>query len=291
MSSRALSFLAPAKLNLFLHITGRRPDGYHELQTLFQLLDYGDRLNLELTTDKTLSLHSSSPQLLLDNNLPLDNNLIIKAARALRSASGQTDAGVKITLEKRIPMGAGLGGGSADAAITLIALNRLWHIGFSDLQLSEIGLQLGADIPLFIGARSAWAEGIGEILTPVDLPTSWYLVITPNCSISTAEIFSHEQLTRDSPAIKMADFLAGRAHNDCENITKQLYPPVNEALQWLSAHGKARMTGTGSSIFASFEDEASARAVLAKLPAAMPEKFKGFVAKGVNSLEYEYNAT
>ena len=276
----SLSYLAPAKLNLFLHITGRRPDGYHELQTLFRLLDYGDRLDFEIAKNDTLSLHSNSP------HLPLDNNLIIRAARKLRLVSGQENAGAKIYLEKRIPLGADLGGGSADAAITLIALNRLWNTGLSDSQLCEIGLELGADVPVFIGSRTAWAEGIGEILSPVELPDSWYLVLTPNCLVSTAEIFSHEQLTRDSTAIKMADFLAGRARNDCEILTRRLYPAVDEALQWLGAFGKARMTGTGSAIFASFEDEAAAGAVLAKLP----RKFNGFVAKGVNSLEYEYNA-
>jgi len=294
----AFSLLAPAKLNLFLHITGRRNDGYHELQTLFQLLDFGDRLTFEPTQSGVISLHCDYSSILTESStfvssggfipsrcMPLDDNLIMQAARRLQQLSGLDVEGVKITLNKKIPSGAGLGGGSSDAAATLIALKRIWKLDLSEQHLCEIGLELGADVPVFIQGRSAWAEGIGEQLQPVDLGESWYLVITPNCSVSTAEIFCHEHLTRNSPAIKMADFLAGRSRNDCEHVTRQIYPQVHEALKWLGQFGDAKMTGTGSSIFALFVDEETARQSLKKLP----EHFNGFVAKGINSLEHRFN--
>ena len=280
MSKTTLSLLAPAKLNLFLHVTGRRADGYHDLQTLFQLLDYGDLLEFSNNQAGVISLHSNCA------SLPNDENLVIAAAHRLRAASGQPELSARIRLEKRIPMGAGLGGGSADAAITLVALNRLWRLGLSEQALAELGVQLGADVPVFVRGRSAWGEGIGDRLQPTEINESWYLVITPDCSVSSAEIFCHEHLTRNSPAIKMADFLAGRTRNDCESITRELYPQVDEALDWLGQFADSRMTGTGSSIFASFPDEAAARGVLEKLPAGL----QGFVARGINSLEHDFSA-
>ena len=285
MSAEPISLLAPAKLNLFLHITGRRADGYHELQTLFQLLDYGDQMQFEGADPGVISLHVSNrgqSSQAAGEPLPMENNLILVAARRLLAEAGGRNPGVRISLQKRIPMGAGLGGGSANAAMTLVALNRLWGLQLEQAQLCAIGLELGADVPLFIAGRSAWAEGIGEQLSPVELGESWYLVACPNCSVATAEIFCDEHLTRNSQAIKMADFLAGSARNDCESVTRKRYPQVDQAIEILSQFAEARMTGTGSSIFARFQDEATARKVLARLPEDLP----GFVAKGIDSLPH-----
>jgi 4-diphosphocytidyl-2-C-methyl-D-erythritol kinase len=265
-----LTLQCPAKLNLFLHITGRRADGYHTLQTLFQIIDLCDRLQLSPTLDGEISLRCS------DASLAGPDNLVLRAAHALQAASGSTK-GVAMSLEKRIPMGAGLGGGSSDAASALLGLNQLWGAGLSTDALAQIGLSLGADVPLFVRGHSAWAEGIGEILTPVDLPDKTYLVICPNCHVSTQEIFSHQQLTRNTTAIKMAAFLAGHTRNDCENVVRSLYPPVDEALEWLDQFAQARMTGTGASVFAAFDTAAEAQQVLAQLPSGMT----GFVARGL----------
>jgi 4-diphosphocytidyl-2-C-methyl-D-erythritol kinase len=265
-----LTLQCPAKLNLFLHITGRRADGYHTLQTLFQIIDLCDSLQLSPTRDSDISLRCS------DASLAGPDNLALRAAHALRAASGSTQ-GVAMFLDKRIPMGAGLGGGSSDAASALLGLNQLWGTGLSIDALAQIGLRLGADVPLFVRGHSAWAEGIGEILTPVDLPDKTYLVICPNCHVSTQEIFSHQQLTRNTTAIKMAAFLAGHTRNDCENVVRSLYPPVDEALEWLDQFAQARMTGTGASVFAAFDTAAEAQQVLAQLPSGMT----GFVARGL----------
>lgn len=282
-TTAALRYLAPAKLNLFLHITGRRADGYHELQTLFQLLDFGDSLIFEPTDAPGLSLHLDATSTIKD--VPLDDNLILRAARLLLLHSGK-NIGARIQLSKHIPLGAGLGGGSSDAATTLLALNRLWGLNLSRGELSDLGLQLGADVPLFVQGRSAWAEGIGEQLEPVELPNAWYVVVMPRCQVATAQIFTQEHLTRNTSAIKMADFLAGRSRNDCESVTCGRYPEVKKALDWLGQHGPARMTGTGAAIFTRFDDEPSARAVLDALPADQ----QGFVARGVNSsLEPEFH--
>lgn len=272
------SWLAPAKLNLFLHITGRRSDGYHELQTVFQLLDYGDSLNFHPTQDGVLAFQLNESSSF--KSVPLDDNLILRAAKQLRNRLDNPKLGAQISLTKQLPMGAGLGGGSSDAATTLLALNRLWKADLPIDQLMEIGVNLGADVPVFLGRQSAWAEGIGEQLDPVELPENWYLVLTPEVEVATEKVFAQPDLTRNSPAIKIADFLAGRARNDCESTTCKLYPEVDRALKWLSQFAEARMTGTGSSIFASFPDSASAEAVLQQLP----PKMTGFVAKGVNSL-------
>ncbi len=272
--------LAPAKLNLFLHITGRRDDGYHELQTVFQLLDFGDQMEFGVSSDGILSLHLT----LLNeaaSDTPLDNNLVTRAAELLREQAGNPRLGARISLTKRLPSGAGLGGGSSNAATCLLALNRLWELNLSAEKLCEIGVKLGADVPVFLQGKSAWAEGIGERLTPVELGESWYLVVSPKCSVSTAAIFSHEHLTRNSPAIKMADFLAGSARNDCESVTRKLHPEVDQAFEILAEFADFRMTGTGSSLFARFTAQAAAEKVLELLPENLP----GFVARGIDSLE------
>lgn len=266
-----LTLKSPAKLNLFLHITGRRADGYHELQTIFQIIDYCDVLHFSLSADAGIeTLQCNDPA------LGGADNLILRAARALRAHTGSI-RGVNITLEKHIPMGAGLGGGSSNAATALVALNQLWQTGLSNDELCAIGVRLGADVPLFVKGESAWAEGIGEILTPVDLPQKTYVVITPDCHVSTGEIFSNQQLTRNTTAIKMAAFLAGQTRNDCENIVRRLYPPVDEALNWLNQYAPARMTGTGASVFAAFDREDEALDLASRVPANM----KGFAAKGL----------
>lgn len=277
MPSPALTRLAPAKLNLFLHITGRRADGYHELQTLFQLLDYGDELGFDPLPNGDLSLHAEGPTA---NAMPLDGNLILQAAELLRQEAKDPMLGAAISLYKRLPAGAGLGGGSSDAAATLLALNELWQLDYTEAQLCELGVKLGADVPVFLRGRSAWAEGVGEILTPVELPEAFFLVLTPPCFVATKEVFSQENLTRNSPAIKMADFLAGRSRNDCEAVTRALYPEVAEALDWLAQFTEARMTGTGASVFARCESRAEAEQLLARLPKTLT----GFVAQGVNTL-------
>ncbi|MCB1648862.1 MAG: 4-(cytidine 5'-diphospho)-2-C-methyl-D-erythritol kinase [Pseudomonadales bacterium] len=261
----------PAKLNLFLHITGRRADGYHLLQTVFQLIDYGDTLHINPRSDDALCFTCSEPA------LAGEDNLVLRAARALRDATG-TRLGADLHLDKRIPAGAGLGGGSSDAASALLGLNRLWQTGLDEDALAAIGLRLGADVPLFVRGRSAWAEGVGEVLIPVDLPPRFFLVITPDCHVSTGEIFSHQELTRDTTAIKMAAFLEGHTRNDCENVVRSLYPPVDEALKWLNQFASARMTGTGASLFAAFDSEQQAIALLNRLPQGM----QGFVARSLS---------
>ena len=278
MSDNTLSVLAPAKLNLFLHILGRRNDGYHNLQSLFQLLDFGDDLHFETDTSGTISLHLDSNSEI--KKIPMDDNLIIRATELLRANYGRNQLGVSITLTKRIPIGSGLGGGSSNAAATLKALNKLWNCGLEKQELATMGLELGADVPVFVLGKSAWAEGVGEKLEAIKIEPCWYLIINPNSIVSTAQIFSQENLTRNSPAIKMADFLAGRAKNDCEAVTRNLHPEVNEALNWLDQFSEARMTGTGSAVFCKFENEAAAQAVFAK----RPSNLNGFVARGINSL-------
>lgn len=262
----------PAKLNLFLHITGRRPDGYHTLQTLFQIIDRCDTLSISPVSDGNITLECSDP------TLTGADNLVLRAAHVLRETTGCTK-GAALRLDKRIPMGAGLGGGSSDAASALLGLNQFWGTGLSIDTLASLGLGLGADVPLFVRGSSAWAEGIGEILTPVDLPTKTYLVICPDCHVSTQDIFSHQQLTRNTTAIKMAAFLAGHTRNDCENVVRSLYPPVDEALLWLNQFAQARMTGTGASIFAAFDSTQQAQQIFNELPRGMT----GFLAQGLAS--------
>ena len=270
-----LKLPAPAKLNLFLHITGRRDDGYHNLQTLFQILDYGDELEFSLRNDDVITLQ---PQV---EGVPEESNLVCRAAMSLREASGVIK-GCDIRLQKRLPMGGGLGGGSSDAATALVGLNRLWDCGLGTGQLAELGRKLGADVPLFVRGDSAFAEGVGEQLTPVELPPCWYLVITPDCHVSTAEIFSNPALTRNTSTITIRALStgldSGLFKNDCQTVVEQLYPPVHEALEWLRQYATALMTGTGASVFASFASRAEAQAVLAEVP----QNWQAFVATGVN---------
>ncbi len=266
--SDSLTLTAPAKLNLFLHITGRRPDGYHELQTLFQLLDWGDTLQFT---------HNTSGRITLDDgglDCPQEDNLVVRAARALQSGR----LGVDIRLQKRIPVGGGLGGGSSDCGATLLALNRLWDLGLAQEELLAIGAGLGADVPVFVAGRTAWAEGIGERLTPVEMPALWYLVVVPQIHVSTGKVFSHPQLTRNSAPIKMAAFFDGHSRNDTQPVVRDLYPEVDNALKLLDKFGEARLTGTGACVFTSFEHEADARAAREQLPRGT----ESILARGIN---------
>lgn len=266
-----LSLPAVAKLNLFLHITGRRDDGYHNLQTLFQMLDVGDTLHFSANNSNKVTLVCD------EASLAGEENLIYKAAMLLKPFAA-ADAGCYIKLEKKLPMGGGLGGGSSDAATTLHALNKLWQLNLSNNQLATLGLTLGADVPVFVFGNTAFAEGVGEHLQPISLPEKTYLVVTPNCHISTAEIFRHPALKRDTPTITLAQLLQSEWHNDCQPLVEQLYPIVAITLQWLVEYAPCRMTGTGASVFAEFPDTASAQHALAQLPA----NCRGFIARGVN---------
>lgn len=262
---------APGKLNLFLRIVGRRTDGYHLLQTVFQFIDRCDQLYFRLREDGLIRRQNLLP------DVPEDQDLVMRAARALNEAAGGAP-GVDIHVEKRLPMGGGIGGGSSDAATTLVALNALWGLDWPPERLAEIGLGLGADVPVFVHGRAVWAEGVGEQFSPVELGEPWYVVLQPPVHVSTADVFRDPDLTRDSPPIKIRGFVAGGIRNDCEAVVRRRYPPVAEALDWLAQHGKARLTGTGACVFAAFEDEVRARGVLARAPAA----WNGFVAKGLN---------
>jgi 4-diphosphocytidyl-2-C-methyl-D-erythritol kinase len=262
---------APAKLNLFLHVTGRRADGYHNLQTVFQLLDYGDELRFSATHDGTLHFTCSDPA------LEHRDNLVLKAARLLQSRM-PTRPGCAIHLDKKLPAGGGLGGGSSDAATTLLALDQLWGCGLADEELAALGLQLGADVPVFLFGHSAWAEGIGEKLRQTSLPEDWFVVLTPPCQVSTAEVFGHPELTRHSAPLRIAAFPFSGSKNDCENVACLLHPEVRSALDWLGQHAEARMTGTGASVFARFPSREQAVAVLARKPGNLG----GFVARGTN---------
>lgn len=268
---------APAKLNLFLHITGRRQDGYHLLQSVFQFLDFGDELTFQLRDDGKINRLTNVP------GVPKDDDLIIKAAKVLQAATATTQ-GADINIEKKLPMGGGVGGGSSDAATTLVALNHLWDTGLSFEQLAEIGLQLGADVPVFVHGYAAFAEGVGEKLEPVDLPEPWFLVVKPQVHVSTAEIFNNPQLTRNSPAIKICDLKSGAIgiddlENVCEPIAAQSYPEIAEVIDHLKRFGNARMTGTGACVFTKFRSEDEAKNAQAKLP----EQWQSFVAKGLNT--------
>lgn len=262
---------APAKLNLILHITGQREDGYHLLQTVFQFLDFSDILDFSVRDDGEVSRQSNW------SGVVDKDDLIVRAAKALQQESG-CQFGVDINLEKRLPAGAGLGGGSSDAATTLVALNQLWGVGFTVDKLADIGLRLGADVPVFIRGHAAWAEGIGELLTPIEPKEFWYLVVRPDCYVSTMEVFNSSNLTRNTPAIKIRDFLRDGGHNDCESVVKGLYQEVADVLDWLDQFADAKMTGTGSCVFAGFDKQQQAESVYEKLP----QDWEGFVAKGLN---------
>lgn len=264
---------APAKLNLFLHVTGRRADGFHSLQTVFQLLELCDELWIEPTSGGGIS-RPGGPDWIAP-----EQDLAVRAARLLQAESG-TGLGAEIRISKRIPAGGGLGGGSSDAATVLVALNRLWGLDWPARRLAELGLKLGADVPVFVHGRSAWAEGIGEILTPVATPPAWYLVVCPGCAVSTAAVFADPELTRDSPETTISGFLSAGGRNDCEPVVRRRYPSVAAALDWLGRQREARsarLTGTGGCVFSAFDSEAAARALLAGLPKGCT----GFVARGL----------
>ncbi|WP_137888821.1 4-(cytidine 5'-diphospho)-2-C-methyl-D-erythritol kinase [Pseudomonas sp. 2FE] len=271
MPAARLTLPAPAKLNLMLHILGRRADGYHQLQTLFQFLDYGDELSFALREDGEIRLHSEIA------GVPHDSNLIVRAARQLQQHSGCL-LGADIWLNKRLPMGGGIGGGSSDAATTLLGLNHLWQLGWDANRMATLGLGLGADVPVFVHGHAAFAEGIGERLTPVELAEPWFLVAIPQVAVSTAEIFSDPELTRDTPAITLSAVLERGGRNDCQSVVEKRYPDIRNALILLNKFVSVRLTGTGGCVFGSFPNKAEADKVAAQLPVSLP----GFVAKGSN---------
>ncbi len=273
--SPAQTFPAPAKLNLFLHIVGQRADGYHLLQSVFRLIDFGDELSLKPRQDGQVTMLTPLP------GVPAEKDLCVRAARLLQQHTG-CRLGIDITLKKRLPMGGGVGGGSSDAATMLLALNRLWQLNLPRSELQALALQLGADVPIFVFGQNAFAEGVGEVLTAIDLPAEWYVVLTPPAHVATAEIFKSRELTRDTKAIKMADFSAVSVshfgHNDLQAVATRLYPVIAEYIDWLKTYGDARMTGSGACVFAPFDNEAAAQDAFSRRPAG----YNGFVAKGLN---------
>ena len=271
MSEQQYNWPAPAKINLFLHVVGRRADGYHLLQTVFRFLDFGDTVHCEPRSDGRIVLARPLP------GVAPENDLTVRAAKALQDATGTAD-GVSLHVEKRLPMGGGLGGGSSDAATTLMALNLLWRTGLDSPRLQQIGLSLGADVPIFIHGRSAFAEGVGEHFTDVALPPAWYLVLVPAVAVPTVEIFRSPDLRRDTAAIDAGDWRPGFGRNDLEAVACARYPEVSRHLVWLRRHGDARMSGSGACCFVEFAREPDARAALVELPAGM----RGFVAAGLD---------
>lgn len=267
MNDQTLRLPSPAKLNLFLHVLQRRPDGYHDLQTVFQLIDFADTLTFR-------ALESGECQYI---GPKIDNNIILRAVDLLREVTG-CSLGVEISLNKKIPMGGGLGGGSSNAATTLIGLNHLWQTGLGLTELKLLGGKLGADVPIFIHGHSAWAEGTGEKLTSLTLPERWFLIIFPGINTNTAKIFQHPQLTRRQTGLTIADFDYRHSTNDCENIARSIHPEIDRAMTWLEEQFSVRMTGTGSCVFVAFENEAEARS----LAASVPQPMISFIAKGMN---------
>ncbi|KAA3652145.1 MAG: 4-(cytidine 5'-diphospho)-2-C-methyl-D-erythritol kinase [Proteobacteria bacterium] len=267
----ALTCLAPAKLNLFLHVVGRRADGYHLLQTAFRLLDWGDTLRFRCRADGDIVRMTAVP------GVPAEDDLVVRAARRLQAAAGVSQ-GVDIWVDKVLPMGGGLGGGSSDAATTLLALNRLWQLDWSRERLQTLGLALGADVPFFVFGRDAFAEGVGEALVPMAVPPSWYVVLAPGVSVPTAEIFSAKELTRSTEIIKMPDFAMHTTRNDLQPVVCDRYPQVAEAIDWLSQYASARMTGSGACVFAPMGDEAQARQVVAQCP----ERWQAWAARSLD---------
>lgn len=268
-------WLAPAKINLFLHVTGRRSDGYHTLQTVYQFVDMCDVLQFSVREDNEVHLKSKF------NEVPPENNLVVRAARALQAHSG-TRAGTDITLEKIIPTGGGLGGGSSDAATTLVALNEFWRLGLSIKELAEIGVSVSADVPVFVYGQSSWAEGIGDKLTPVAPAEPWYLIVHPNCQASTEELFSAPELVRNTSPITIRDFMDGRSGNVFESVAVARHPNIGVALEWLRTNYRgyrAKMSGTGSCVFCAFETEVQAQALCDQLPGGLT----GYVVKGRNA--------
>jgi 4-diphosphocytidyl-2-C-methyl-D-erythritol kinase len=263
---------APGKLNLFLHVVGRRPDGYHLLQTAFQFIDLCDEIRFQVRPGGIIERIGGLP------GVPPQEDLAVRAARLLQTQATGRIPGVAIEVVKRLPAQAGLGGGSSDAATALVALNHLWDLGLSDDRLATLGLELGADVPVFVRGSAAWAEGIGERLTPLELPEPVYLLVQPDAVVSTAEVFKAPELTRDSAAITIRDFLTTGGRNDCEPVVRRRFPAVAEALDWLGRHAPARLTGTGSCVFAAMPSEKAARSVLGE----MPRRWRGHVVRGLN---------
>jgi 4-diphosphocytidyl-2-C-methyl-D-erythritol kinase len=269
---RVSHWRAPAKLNLFLHVTGRRTDGYHELQTLFQLIDLCDTITISLRGDGLIE-RPVGPA-----GVAPEADLTLRAALALQRVSG-TGQGADLRVHKRIPQGGGLGGGSSDAATALLALNELWDCGLSVEDLASLAQPLGADVPVFIRGSSAWAEGVGERLTPVSLPAVWYVIIYPGVGVSTQEVFQSPELTRNSPLIRIRDFFQSGGHNDCEPVVRARSPEVAAAIDWLAREGSAQLTGTGSCVFTARRSAAEAE----RLAARVPERWMSFVARGLNT--------
>lgn len=262
---------APAKINLFLHIVGRRPDGYHLLQTAFRMLDWGDEITLRRRDDGLILRTTDVP------GVPAESDLVVRAARALQAVSG-SPFGAEIGVSKRIPMGGGLGGGSSDAASVLLALNRLWGCGLSRQALQDLGLKLGADVPFFIFGETAFAEGVGEALRPLAVPPAWYVMVAPPVSVPTAEIFSARELTRDTEILIMQGFAAHKTRNDMQAVVCMKYREVAESLEWLLRYGDARMSGSGACLFAPFDSEERAKQVAARAPSG----WKVWVAQGLD---------
>jgi len=270
---------APAKLNLFLHVTGQRADGYHDLQTLFQIIDLCDELAFEIDRSGVIARvddAASAPGPLAA--IPSAEDLCVRAATLLRAKAGDPALGVRIRLRKRIPLGGGLGGGSSDAATTLLVLNRLWGCNLPVLQLAELGLTLGADVPVFVQGESGLGEGVGERLTALPLPERWFLVLHPGVSVPTRDIFQASELTRNSPILTIPALLASGGRNDCEPVVRKRYPQVAEALDWLGRFAPSRLTGTGSCLFASFDSAAAAERVAGRVP----DEWRVWVARGVS---------
>jgi len=266
-----LSLQSPAKLNLMLHITGRRDDGYHLLQTVFQFIDLSDQMGFRLTTDGSVKRNNSHTP------VPEAQDLAVLAAQLLQKQY-RVEKGIQISIDKHIPIGAGLGGGSSNAATTLLALNQLWSLDLGLSELAAIGLSLGADVPVFVMGAAAWASGIGEQLTPIELPEPWYVVIHPGVQVSTAKIFAARELTRDCDAITIRAFLSGSGSNVCEKVACKLYPQIQQAIDWLNQFGRARMTGTGACVFAAFDSLEQAEGVKSRAPA----HWQTFVVKATN---------
>ena len=287
IESGVIELPAPAKLNLFLHVVGRRADDYHELQTVFQFLDLADRVRIARRDDSLLRRTVAIP------GVEEADDLVMRAARLLRDTSG-IDAGADIAVDKRIPLGGGLGGGSSDAASTLVGLERLWGLGMDTDRLAAIGVKLGADVPVFVRGLAAWGEGVGERLVPVPLEEPWYVLVVLPFAVSTASVFQAPALTRNTPRIRMKDLLRGEsgapesparierllisARNDCEPVVREMHPEVGEALDWLSEHARARMTGTGATVFAPFRSRERAVEVADRAP----PPWRGLVAQGLN---------
>ena len=262
---------APAKINLMLRITGQREDGYHLLQTVFQLTDLCDWLTFHKVNDSSVTLQTPIP------GVPEQTDLTVRAANLLKQETG-CQQGVCIEVEKKLPMGGGLGGGSSDAATTLVVLNRLWKLGLTEQRLMQLGLQLGADVPVFVFGRAAWAEGVGEKLERIDVPEKWTVIIKPDCHVDTKEIFSVKDLTRNSKSIRIADFLTGQHQNDCLDVVRKLYKPVEKALIDLSRFSEARLTGTGACVFAQFDSEELAKQAYESLN----RQWQVYLTKGLN---------